>query len=204
MTAVALALAASLFWGVGDFLGGVTSRRLPVLGVLAISQVAGFTAIALVALVFGDDFPSTVGIAAAVAAGVAGVVGLGGLYRGMAVGAMGVVAPISASAAVIPVVVGLARGERPATIQLVGITLALLGVVLVSREPGSTAGSPRAFRSRSSRPPASGRTSSSSTVRARTMRSGPSRSRAPRPRRSRCRSRRSPGRCGCREHHCPS
>jgi drug/metabolite transporter (DMT)-like permease len=140
VTAVALALAASFFWGVGDFLGGVTSRRLPVLGVLAISQVAGFVAIGLVVLGFGDEFPSTTGIAAAVAAGVAGAVGLGALYRGMAVGAIGVVAPISASAAGIPVVVGIARGERPEAIQLVGVALALIGVVLVSREPGSTRG----------------------------------------------------------------
>src|SRR4029453_19659324 len=69
---------------------------------------------------------------------VARVGGLGSLYRGMAVGAIGGVAPISASAAAIPVVVGIARGERPATIQLVGIVLALIGVVLVSWEHGQT------------------------------------------------------------------
>ena len=140
MIAIALALGASVAWGVGDFLGGVTSRRLPVLGVLAISQVAGFTAVALVAVVFGGDFLGTTAIAAAAAAGVAGAIGLAGLYRGMAVGSMGVVAPISASAAVIPVAAGLLRGERPAPIQLVGVVVALLGVVLVSREPGATGG----------------------------------------------------------------
>jgi drug/metabolite transporter (DMT)-like permease len=135
---ILLALGASVCWGVGDFLGGVSARRLRVLGVLAISQAAGFFAVGLVALVAGDEFLGTEATLAAVCAGVSTVVGLGSLYRGMAVGAIGVVAPISASAAAIPVVVGIARGERPATIQLVGIVLALIGVVLVSWEHGQT------------------------------------------------------------------
>ncbi len=138
MIAIVLALGASVCWGVGDFLGGVSARRLRVLGVLAISQAAGFAAVALVALFAGGDFLGTEATLAAVGAGWAGAIGLAALYRGMAVGAIGVVAPISASAAVIPVVVGIARGERPAAIQLVGIALALIGVVLVSREHGQT------------------------------------------------------------------
>jgi hypothetical protein len=120
MTAIALALGASALWGVGDFLGGVTSRRLATLTVLAYSQAAGLLGIFAAALVLGDEFLSGVGFAAAALAGLGGLVGLGALYRGMAVGAIGVVAPISASAAVIPVTVGLARGERPSALQLVG------------------------------------------------------------------------------------
>jgi drug/metabolite transporter (DMT)-like permease len=138
VTAIALAFAASVLWGVGDFLGGLTSRRLAALAVVAISQLFGFVGILVAAALLGGDFPGTTAIAAAIAAGLAGAVGLAGLYRGMAIGAMGVVAPISASAAVIPVTVGLARGERPTVLQLVGIALALVGVVLVSREPGSS------------------------------------------------------------------
>ena len=138
MIAIVLALGASVCWGVGDFLGGVSARRLRVLGVLAISQAAGFVAVALVAPFAGGDFLGTEASLAAVGAGCSGAIGLAALYRGMAVGAIGVVAPISASAAVIPVAVGIARGERPATIQLVGVALALIGVVLVSREHGQT------------------------------------------------------------------
>jgi drug/metabolite transporter (DMT)-like permease len=137
--AIVLALGASACWGVGDFLGGLTSRRIAVLAVLAISQLAGLAAIAIAALVVGGEFLTAAGAAAAVGAGVAGVIGLAGLYRGMAIGAMGVVAPISASAAVIPVAVGLARGERPGGLQLVGVALALAGVVLVSRDPAGAA-----------------------------------------------------------------
>lgn len=137
MIAVVLALGASACWGVGDFLGGLTARRLAVLGVVAVSQAAGLVAITLAALAFGGGFLGREAAAAAAVAGVAGAVGLAALYRGMAIGAMGVVAPISASAAVIPVAYGLARGERPAAVQLVGVALALGGVVLVSRETGA-------------------------------------------------------------------
>ena len=136
MTAIGLALGASVLWGVGDFFGGLTSRRLATLAVVAISQLFGFGGILLVAAFAGGDFPGLTAIAAAMAAGLAGAIGLAGLYRGMAIGAMGVVAPISASAAVVPVTVGLARGERPSALQLAGVALALFGVVLVSLEPG--------------------------------------------------------------------
>lgn len=68
----------------------------------------------------------------AVGAGLAGMLGLVCFYAALAMGTMGVVSPIAALGVVVPVLVGLARGERPATIQLVGITIAVLGVVLAS------------------------------------------------------------------------
>ena len=73
-------------------------------------------------------------------AGLAGAVGLAAFYRGLTVGAMGIVAPISATAAAIPVVVGVASGERPSSVQAVGLGLALAGVALASREGGNEAG----------------------------------------------------------------
>jgi drug/metabolite transporter (DMT)-like permease len=139
LTAIALALGASVCWGVGDFLGGFSSRRSSALTVLAVAEVAGLAAIALFVAVRGIEPPGGATFAFAAAAGVAGAVGLGALYRGMAVGAMGVVAPISATAAVIPVAFGLARGERPSGLQLAGISAALVGVALASREPGENA-----------------------------------------------------------------
>ena len=139
MTAIALALGASICWGVGDFLGGFSSRRLPALTVLAVAEVTGLAGIAVFVAARGLAPPGWSAVAFAAAAGVAGALGLGALYRGMAVGAMGVVAPISAAAAIIPVAFGLARGERPSGLQLAGIAAALVGVALASREPGETA-----------------------------------------------------------------
>ena len=137
MTALVLALAASVTWGVGDFLGGIAARRVAVATVLAASLAAGFVLVALVVAVGGDGPPPAGDLLQAAAAGVAGAVGLAGLYRGMAVGAMGVVAPVSAVAALVPFVVGLGQGERPSTLQLAGVAAALAGVALVSREPGT-------------------------------------------------------------------
>jgi len=140
VTAIALALGASLAWGVGDFLAGVKSRSLHVLTVLAISQSAGFAAVLLWLAVSGNSLPSGTAALSAVAAGIGGCFGLGALYRGMAVGAMGIVAPVSAVSAVIPFTVGVVSGERPGALQLAGILVALGGVALASREPAERGG----------------------------------------------------------------
>jgi drug/metabolite transporter (DMT)-like permease len=62
-------------------------------------------------------------------------VALGCFYRALAIGTMSVVAPISATAAAVPVLVGLIEGERPSTLQIAGMAIALAGVILASREP---------------------------------------------------------------------
>jgi drug/metabolite transporter (DMT)-like permease len=67
-------------------------------------------------------------------AGLIGVVGLSAFYRGLAVGTMGIVGPISTTAALVPLAYGLARGERPSTLQAIGVALAVLGVVAASLE----------------------------------------------------------------------
>jgi drug/metabolite transporter (DMT)-like permease len=140
MLAIALALAASVSWGLGDFLGGLKSRSLHVLTVLALSQAAGFAAVLVWLAVAGDGPPGGATLPWAAAAGIGGCVGLGALYRGMAVGAMGIVAPVSALAAAIPFSVGVASGERPGMLQVAGILVALAGVALASREPADRGG----------------------------------------------------------------
>src|SRR4051794_22540886 len=131
MAAVVLALASSVTWGIGDFLGGIQTRRRPLLTVLVVSQGAGFLSL-FVALVGRGQGPGGGGgwTAGAALPGVLGVSGMAAFYRGVATGAMGVVAPMSSAAAVVPVVVGLALGGRPHPIQGVGIAIAIVGVVL--------------------------------------------------------------------------
>ena len=136
MLAAGLALAASLSWGIADFLAGVRSRRLPLLAVLVLVQSAGLVSIAAVVAVRAEPPPGAAHVVYAALAGVAGAVGLAALYRGLAVGAMGVVAPIAATGAVVPVVAGIATGERLSTAQALGIVVALGGVVLAARQPG--------------------------------------------------------------------
>jgi drug/metabolite transporter (DMT)-like permease len=136
---VVLALAAAALWGTGDFFGGLATRRLNVLIVLFWSQLVGLTGVVVWIVASNATRPGS-DLAFAAAAGIAGAVGLGCLYRGMAIGAMGIVAPISATSPVVPLVFSVAKGDSPAALQWAGIALALAGIVLVSREPGSLGG----------------------------------------------------------------
>jgi drug/metabolite transporter (DMT)-like permease len=141
--AALLALSGALLWGVGDFFGGLAARKLAVLAVLAISQAIGLAGVAVWLLLSGDAFPGVVELFPAAGAGVAGLVGLGALYRGMAVGAMGIVAPISAASPVIPLGFDIAHGDVPSALQWLGVVLVLAGIAVLSREPSGVEGGSR-------------------------------------------------------------
>jgi drug/metabolite transporter (DMT)-like permease len=136
MLAAVLALASSLSWGLSDFLGGFQSRRHPLLAVMVLSQ--GFALVLLVVAVAAGAATDhdTAATLWAAGSGVIGVTALTSFYRALAIGTMSIVAPLSATGAGVPVLVGLASGERPAAIQLVGIVLAMVGVMLAGREAG--------------------------------------------------------------------
>jgi drug/metabolite transporter (DMT)-like permease len=136
-----LALTGAVLWGVGDFLGGLAARRITVVVVLAVSQAAGLAGLVVWLLVSGDRFPGVVELLPAAAAGAAGLAGLAALYRGMAVGAMGIVAPISAASPVVPLAVDAAQGVVPNVLQWIGAALVLVGIAVLSREPASVDGS---------------------------------------------------------------
>lgn len=125
-----LALFSSLIWGASDFLGGTATRRIPGPVVVGLSQLVALLALAPIAVLVGGDGTSYV--VPGIAAGMVGCVSLAAFYRALATGTMGVVAPIASLGVVVPVVVGLARGEAPGTLQVVGIALAVVGVVLAS------------------------------------------------------------------------
>ena len=133
MTAVLLALGASLSWGFADFVGPLKGRTLGALRVLFIAQACGVLAIGLAVAVRGKG-PTDWAVLLAIPAALSGTLGLYAYYRGMAVGAMSVVAPVAGVSAAVPVTVGLATGDRPSTAQIIGIVLALCGVGLASRE----------------------------------------------------------------------
>lgn len=139
-----LALASSLLWGTADFLGGTVSRRLPALAVVGGSQAVGLVAVLGVAVVAGElDAPPGY-LVWGIAGGLTGMAALVAFYAALASGTMGVVAPVAATGVVVPVAVGLARGESPGTWQGPGIALAVVGVVLASgpeARPGSGGGS---------------------------------------------------------------
>lgn len=133
-----LALLGAAAWGVGDFFGGLASRRAHVVTVLVASQAIGLVGAAAWTFVSGDTRPGIVDLLPAVGAGACGAIGLAALYRGMAVGAMGIVAPISAASPVVPLVVDLGRGVSPSALQWAGTACVLGGIAILAREPGHT------------------------------------------------------------------
>ena len=136
MFALGLALSSSLCWGVSDFIGGLQARRLPVLKVVLITQAIGFACVVVAVVVRGKGPPDYVRLLPAVGGGVAGIAGLSAFYRALSIGTMSIVAPIAATGVAVPVIVGIAGGDRPAALQVVGIVAATIGVVLAIRESG--------------------------------------------------------------------
>jgi drug/metabolite transporter (DMT)-like permease len=127
-----MALGAAVAWGVSDFLGGLFSRRMSLLAVLLVSQAVGFGTLFVLGSLQGPPAMEARSVLFAMGASASGLVGIAALYRGMAVGVVSIVAPISATGAGIPVVFGLLRGERATTLQMIGIVLALIGIVAAS------------------------------------------------------------------------
>jgi drug/metabolite transporter (DMT)-like permease len=133
---IALALGASLTWGLADFFGPLQGRVLGALRALVYVQFGGLVGIALIVAVRGKGLADDVALLA-IPAAISGTLGLFAYYRGIAVGAISIVAPIAGVSAVLPVVVGIASGESPSTWQLAGIACALAGVFLAAREPAA-------------------------------------------------------------------
>jgi drug/metabolite transporter (DMT)-like permease len=132
--AVLLSLVASAAWGVADFFGGVFSRRLPALSVLLVIEVGGLIAASIIVVASWDAFPDLRHTIIALAAGLAGITGLGLFYTALSVGTMSIVAPLSATGAIVPVIVGVATGDRLTAIVITGLALTLAGVMLAGRE----------------------------------------------------------------------
>ena len=119
------------------------TRRMAVLAVLVIAQSAGLLVIALTVWVAGEPAPDAEFVPYAMVSGLAGICGLAAFYRGLAVGKMSLVAPVSTMAALVPVVVGLATGDRPSSLQLVGAAIGMGGVALAARESSDEAATDR-------------------------------------------------------------
>ncbi len=132
--AALLAIASSLLFGVADFLGGMSARRIRPILTAASSQLTGLVLLLILTTLLGGELIA-VDLWTGVLAGAIGAAALSTFYYALSRGPMSVVAPISAvSAAIVPLVVGLATGDSPKPIHWVGIALALPAVVLIARE----------------------------------------------------------------------
>ena len=142
--AVFLGLLVAAAYGAGDFFGGLSAKRNPATSVVAVSQLSGLLLLLVGMAAWRPDMAPGRDLLLGAASGLIGVVGVVLLYRGLASGAMGVVAPLTGvGAAVLPVGWGLLSGERPSALSLVGVVAALGAIVLVASGEGDGDGERR-------------------------------------------------------------
>jgi drug/metabolite transporter (DMT)-like permease len=135
----------AIVWGAGDFCGGLASRRTPLLSVLIFAEFTGFLLLVASALLAGETFPLSNAFAFSIAAGLSGTIGLGCLYRGIAIGRASVVAPVSAVVgAAIPALFTAYLHGLPGGLKIAGFALAFAAIVLASQS-GQKAGAQRAL-----------------------------------------------------------
>ena len=138
MTAVLLALLTAVVYGLANYLGPLLTRRHPLGGVLLVGQAVGAVGAVLVLALDREAAPDVRHLLLGIGAGACNGVALAALYTAAAAGPISIVAPIGSTGAIVPVAVAIAGGERPELLQLLGIPLAMAGVVLAAaRDSGS-------------------------------------------------------------------
>jgi drug/metabolite transporter (DMT)-like permease len=146
LLAIAASLAAAVAWGSGDFGGGLASRRLDSLRVVVLAQIIGTAGLVAFALFSGDLLPPWPAAALAAVAGLGGGLGLLMLYQALAIGPMGVVAPLTAAVSgMLPVIVGILLEGWPGAWQMGGFLLALGAVWIIAGPSSRNALQPRAL-----------------------------------------------------------
>ena len=149
-----LALASAAVYGAADFVGGFATRRANAIAVVVVSQGAGLALLALTIPLLPRASPSVADLGWGAVAGLMGGTGVALLYKALAIGTMGVVAPTTAVCAVaIPVVAGVLLGERPSPLAVAGIVCALVAIVMVSQQQTSSTADSMSRGPRSHLPP---------------------------------------------------
>jgi drug/metabolite transporter (DMT)-like permease len=134
LAAVGFGLMASLSWGTSDFSGGLAAKRAHIFGVMVFSYVMGLALLLIIALVGGESMAAWDDLAWAAAGGIAGAVGLTAQYRALAVGRMGIAAPVAAVlGATVPVIFSIFSEGAPGALKIAGFGLAILSVGLIAR-----------------------------------------------------------------------
>jgi drug/metabolite transporter (DMT)-like permease len=132
-----LSLGAAISWGAGDFSGGLASKKSNVYGVVLGAHVVGLVFTVVVALLWGDPWPGMQAMCWGFAAGLSGGVGLVSLYRSLAIGTMGINAPVaSVVTGILPVAFTFLTLGLPSRIQLAGFVLALISIWLIAMPSG--------------------------------------------------------------------
>lgn len=136
---ILLALASAITYGISDYVGGRASRRLAPVAVAFVAEVALLVIFVIVVPLVESGRPTTSAVGWGIAAGASGGLGVLALYAALSRGNMTVAAPITGIvSAALPVVVGVAIGERPGAAAAIGIALAVVAVALIGGVVGVT------------------------------------------------------------------
>lgn len=139
--AILLAGLSALLYGAADFCGGLASRRSAVFAVLVFSQACGLALALSATVALGTAVPAWRDLAWGAAAGAAGAIGIAALYTALATTIVAVASPIAAVVgAVLPLLLGVAMGDRPGVLSWVGVGLAFPAILLLTAGPGGTTG----------------------------------------------------------------
>jgi len=141
--AALLALLSSVTWGSADYLGGMLTKKRPAIAVVGGSQPFGLLLAVLAAVLTGTCTFSHEIVLYGIVAGITGLTGLVCFYIALSTGRMGIVSPISSLGVILPLVIGLAHGDRPSLVQMIGIGAAIIGIVLASGPELRGGASPR-------------------------------------------------------------
>jgi len=137
IAAAALSLGAAAIWGGGDFAGGLATKRANVFRVVAGAHACGLLLMLILAWATAEPMPPRSSLFWGILAGISGAFGIAALYQGLAIGRMGVVAPVaSVVTAILPVLIGFRTEGVPDRLQLLGFALALISIWLVARPDG--------------------------------------------------------------------
>jgi len=137
-----LSLSAAVSWGAGDFSGGIATKAANVFSVVVVAHATGLAFMLLLALLVGEPIPAWTSLLWGIVAGLAGGIGLAALYKALAVGKMGINAPLSSViTAVVPLLFSFSTEGLPHAVQMIGFVLALVSIWLIATQRGAGEGS---------------------------------------------------------------
>jgi len=131
---ITLSIFACFGWGIADFIGGLKSRSLPTLSILMISSLTGTFLLGIILLSLNAPLPDDPLLLWAIPAGIIGVAAMFLLYRSLAIGTMSILAPISATGVILPVIWGIFSGDNLSGLCSLGIAIAILGSLMAVME----------------------------------------------------------------------
>ncbi|MBZ5627255.1 MAG: DMT family transporter [Acidobacteriia bacterium] len=138
LTSPALSLSAAVTWGAADFSGGIATKTANAFNVVVIAHATGLVFMVSLALLVGEPIPGWTTLLWGAVAGLIGGIGLAAFYKALAIGTMGINAPLSAViTALVPLLFSFITEGLPQTVQIVGFALAMLCIWMVASPHGA-------------------------------------------------------------------